>query len=115
MLVHRRRTWDATIYRALDENEAQAPPLRASSEAVMSLAAELKPTPIPDLTQLGVEGDYVQAAWAGAPAQIPYTYAPADLSALVNSSQSKWKPKGAAVSPSAARKRRRAAAKLKKA
>ncbi|KAJ2819250.1 hypothetical protein GGI24_004846, partial [Coemansia furcata] len=52
MLVHRRRTWDATIYRALDENEAQAPPLRASSEAVMSLAAELKPTPIPDLTQL---------------------------------------------------------------
>ncbi|KAJ2464434.1 hypothetical protein GGI03_003231 [Coemansia sp. RSA 2337] len=115
MLVHRRRTWDATIYRALDESEAQAPPQRAS-EAVMSLAAELKPTLVPDLTQLGVEGDYVQAAWAGVPAQIPYTYAPADLSAFVNSSQPKWKPKGAAaaISPSAARKRRRAAAKLSK-
>ncbi|KAJ2868884.1 hypothetical protein GGH93_006330 [Coemansia aciculifera] len=115
MLVHRRRTWDATIYRALDESEAQAPPQRAS-EAVMSLAAELKPTLVPDLTQLGVEGDYVQAAWAGVPAQIPYTYAPADLSAFVNSSQSKWKPKGAAaaISPTAARKRRRAAAKLNK-
>ncbi|KAJ2734377.1 hypothetical protein IW152_002386 [Coemansia sp. BCRC 34962] len=115
MLVHRRRTWDATIYRALDESEAQAPPQRAS-EAVMSLASELKPAPVPDLTQLGVEGDYVQAAWAGVPAQIPYTYAPADLSAFANSSQPKWKPRGAAaaISPSAARKRRRAAAKLNK-
>ncbi|KAJ2695078.1 hypothetical protein H4218_005349 [Coemansia sp. IMI 209128] len=114
MLVHRRRTWDATIYRALDESEAQAP--QRASEAVMSLASELKPAPLPDVTQLGVEGDYVQAAWAGVSAQIPYTYAPADLSAFANSSQSKWKPKGAAaaISPSAARKRRRAAAKLSK-
>ncbi|KAJ2578377.1 hypothetical protein GGH95_003419 [Coemansia sp. RSA 1836] len=112
MLAHRRRTWDATIYRALDEAEAPAPQ-RAASEAVMSLAAELKPAPAPDLTQLGVEGDYVHVAWAGMPAQIPYTYAPADLPALAGSAQPKWKPKGGATSPSS-HKRRRAAAKLGK-
>ncbi|KAJ2745210.1 hypothetical protein GGI20_002349 [Coemansia sp. BCRC 34301] len=112
MLAHRRRTWDATIYRALDESESVAPQ-RAASEAVMSLAAELKPAPAPDLTQLGVEGDYVHVAWAGMPAQIPYTYAPADLPAIASSTLPKWKS-GAATSPSAARKRRRAAAKLAK-
>ncbi|KAJ2005223.1 hypothetical protein H4R26_002067 [Coemansia thaxteri] len=96
MLVHRRRTWDATIYRALDAADAPA------AAAALSLPAELGPPPPAAPTQLDVEADYVPPAWCAAPPQIPYTYAPADLA-----------PARPAAASASARKRRRAVTKAK--
>ncbi|KAJ2599036.1 hypothetical protein GGF39_002396 [Coemansia sp. RSA 1721] len=74
MLQHRRGAWDATILRAVDGAEAGAG---------MDLAAELDvesetPTNGGAATTF-VDADYVPPVWHGLPAQIPWTYPPADL------------------------------------
>ncbi|KAJ2078956.1 hypothetical protein H4R24_004106 [Coemansia sp. RSA 988] len=81
LLAHRRRTWDATIYKAL-ENPTEATAAAMASprtrEAVLDLSAELRPIEQVDPAQADVEGDYVPAVWHGIPGLVPYTYAPAD-------------------------------------
>ncbi|KAJ1838523.1 hypothetical protein LPJ70_005424 [Coemansia sp. RSA 2708] len=73
LLAHRRRTWDATVYRATDGV------VTARSDAVLDLAAELAPVAMVDAKRAEVEGDVVTVAWHGMPGHIPHTYAPADL------------------------------------
>ncbi|KAJ1933676.1 hypothetical protein FBU59_005951, partial [Linderina macrospora] len=75
LLVHRRRTWDATIYRALDAG-------RQGSGAVLDLAVELAggagdgAVPV----DVDIDSDYVPAAWQPMlPGQAPFTYPPTDL------------------------------------
>ncbi|KAJ2385589.1 hypothetical protein GGI23_006681 [Coemansia sp. RSA 2559] len=120
MLIHKRRTWDATIYRALEqqpEGVSPATPPRAST-AIMDLEEELKTPSAADLTQLDLEGDYVPACWRGLSCQIPYTYAPADLaefcaptSAWNSSSEVSGNPNQSARSRKRAAKKRRNAKK----
>ncbi|KAJ2093419.1 hypothetical protein IW138_000269 [Coemansia sp. RSA 986] len=116
MLVHKRRTWDATIYRALEKQPDDVSPAttpRANS-AIMNLEEELETPSVTDLTQLDIEGDYVPVVWRGLACQIPYTYAPADLAEFC-ASASTWNSGGASGSGNqSARSRRRAANKRKK-
>ncbi|KAJ1735136.1 hypothetical protein LPJ61_000699, partial [Coemansia biformis] len=111
MLAHRRRTWDATIYKALENQDARAAATASqrTKEAVMDLSAELRPVDPAALAQVDVEDDYVPAAWHGAPGQIPFTYAPADLAVHHPAGAAPWK------GGSAARGRRRPGSKKKKA
>ncbi|KAJ2550785.1 hypothetical protein EV175_003939, partial [Coemansia sp. RSA 1933] len=56
MLDHKRRTWDATIYRALDRQpDGVSPP---PALAIMNLEDELQAPSVADPTQLDLEGDY---------------------------------------------------------
>ncbi|KAJ2775894.1 hypothetical protein IWQ57_000051 [Coemansia nantahalensis] len=115
MLAHRRRTYDATIYKALENQDALAAATsQRTKDAVMDLAAELGPLDPADLPQGDVEADYVPVAWHGLPGQIPFTYAPADLEARCAAAASSAPPpwKGASA---AARGRRRPGSKRKKA
>ncbi|KAJ2693910.1 hypothetical protein GGH99_000932 [Coemansia sp. RSA 1285] len=126
MLVHKRRTWDATIYKALEQPQQQqqqsegVSPVTAqrATSAIMNLEEELETSSTANLTQLDIEGDYVPAAWRGLSCQIPYTYAPADIAELC-ASVSAWNNSGvagdAANATKSARNRRRAANKRKKA
>ncbi|KAJ2452464.1 hypothetical protein EV183_002911 [Coemansia sp. RSA 2336] len=75
LLVHRRRTWDATVYRALDE----APQSQQRSGAVLDLSELLAPVTAIDAERADVEADYVPVAWHVGPAHIPLTYPPADV------------------------------------
>ncbi|KAJ2650601.1 hypothetical protein IWW40_002338 [Coemansia sp. RSA 1250] len=75
LLVHKRRTWDATVYRALDE----APQNQQRSGAVLDLSELLAPVAAIDAERADVEADYVPVAWHVGPAHIPLTYPPADV------------------------------------
>ncbi|KAJ1994613.1 hypothetical protein GGI26_001554 [Coemansia sp. RSA 1358] len=126
MLIHKRRTWDATIYRALERQpeDTSVSAQQRTNAAMMNLEAELRTSLVADLTQLDIEGDYVPVAWHGLPGQIPFTYAPADLAEFC-ATASTWNSNAAAggikgnISNSStnnsARNRRRAANKRKKA
>ncbi|KAJ2851008.1 hypothetical protein IWW36_001435 [Coemansia brasiliensis] len=78
LLVHKRRTWDATVYRALDADAAPSQNQQRSG-AVLDLAELLTPVPAIDAERADVEADYVPVAWHVAPAHIPLTYPPADV------------------------------------
>ncbi|PIA17639.1 hypothetical protein COEREDRAFT_80338 [Coemansia reversa NRRL 1564] len=81
LLAHRRRTWDATIYKALEvsaDAAAAAVVSPRTRETVLDLSTELRPIDRIDPARADVEGDYVPAAWHGIPGLVPYTYAPAD-------------------------------------
>ncbi|KAJ1939484.1 hypothetical protein EC988_007296, partial [Linderina pennispora] len=89
MLVHRKRTWDATVYRAADD--AGGP-----GGAVLDLGAELAGGSEPAL-EADIDSDYVAGAWqAAVPGQIPNTYPPADLAEWVQAEQQAGsaKPRG---------------------
>ncbi|KAJ2717203.1 hypothetical protein H4R19_000147 [Coemansia spiralis] len=113
MLAHRRRTYDATIYKALENQGAlaAAAPSQRTTDSVMDLAAEIGPVDPAALAHGDVDGDYVPVTWHGLPGQIPHTYAPADLQAhCAPAAVPPWK--GAA---GATRGRRRPGSKRKKA
>ncbi|KAI8321227.1 hypothetical protein GQ54DRAFT_187656 [Martensiomyces pterosporus] len=110
MLVHKRRTWDATIYRAADSTPgaplaaAAAAAAQRGRDAVLNLGAELSSMSASSPIQLDIESDFVPGAWQGLPGQIPFTHPPSDLAHFC-SSASTW----------VSRKRRPASSKRKKA
>ncbi|KAJ1856041.1 hypothetical protein GGH12_000698 [Coemansia sp. RSA 1822] len=73
VLVHRRRTWDATVFRAVEGVDSRR------SDAVLDLKEELADIDMVDAEAADVEGDYVPMAWHGMPGHVPYTYAPCDV------------------------------------
>ncbi|KAJ1813450.1 hypothetical protein LPJ75_003183 [Coemansia sp. RSA 2598] len=81
MLQHRRSAWDATILRAVDDSAAGAG---------MDLAAELDVGAAAAAASY-VDADYVPPVWHGLPAQIPWTYPPADLAAELGPQQTQHK------------------------
>ncbi|KAJ1960054.1 hypothetical protein GGI12_004011 [Dipsacomyces acuminosporus] len=106
MLVHKRRTWDATIYRAVSDDKpgsSEEHPAQRGGDAQLNLASELNSISTADPIQLDIEGDFVPGAWQGLPGQIPFTYPPSDLADLCS---------GASAWPS--RKRQWGAGKRKK-